>query len=123
MRIVGNLLTTAAVSVIGLACAAAYADSPSPVGFERSSQLHYSDLNLNRPQDVARLYSRITVTADQLCGPRTLTGIHYKWADYSSCYNDTVAQTVARVGVPSLTTYFRQQSPQPASQEIAVARQ
>lgn len=123
MKFSAKFLKGATISVLSLACGAAYADSSEAVGFERSSLLHYSDLNLNRPQDVARLYTRIKVAADKLCGPRSLSGIHYKWTDYASCYHDTIAQTVARVDHPSLSAYFRQQSPQPVSDEISVARQ
>jgi UrcA family protein len=123
MRITGKLLTGAAVSVISLACGAAYADSPPAVGFPHSSLVRYSDLNLNRPQDVARLYARITFAADKLCGPRSLTGSYYKWADYQSCYSDAIAQAVARVDQPSLSAYSRQRSPQPVSREISIAQQ
>jgi UrcA family protein len=123
MKITTKLLNGAAVSVVSLACAAAYAQSPSRVGFERSSQVQYSDLNLSQHRDVAKLYTRILFAADQVCGPRSLTGIHYKWADYTSCYNDTVAQTVARVGNSSLSVYFQQQSPQLVSANLSVARQ
>jgi UrcA family protein len=123
MKITTKLLAGAAVAVISLACGAAYADSTSAVGFQRSSLVHYSDLNLNRPRDVARLYVRITMAADKLCGPRSLTGAYYKAADYASCYSDTVAQAVARVDDPSLSAYLRQRSPEPASREISIARQ
>jgi UrcA family protein len=123
MKISAKLLEGAAVSVLSLACGAAYAQSPATVGFERSSPVQYSDLNLNQQRDVAKLYARITFAADQVCGPRSLSGIHYKWADYMSCYNDTVAEAVARVGHPSLSAYFQQQSPQPVSRRISVARE
>jgi UrcA family protein len=123
MRITGTLLKGTAVSVIALACAAAYADSPSTVGFQRSSLVHYSDLNLNQPRDVVRLYTRITVAADKLCGPRSLTGSYYKSADYASCYTDTVAAAVARVDQPSLSAYFRQRSAQPVSRMVTIAQQ
>jgi UrcA family protein len=123
MRVTAKLLTGATMAVISLAGAAAYAQSPSDVGFQHSSLVHYSDLNLNRPQDVAKLYVRITGAADQLCGPRTLTGIHYKWAEYTSCYNDTVAQAVARIDQPSLNAYVQRQSTPPIARAISVARQ
>jgi UrcA family protein len=123
MKITGKLLTGAALSIISLVCGAAHADSPSAVGFPHSSLVHYSDLNLNRPRDVARLYARITLAADKLCGPRSLTGSYYKRADYESCYSDAVAQAVARVDQPSLSAYFRQRSPEPVSREISIAQQ
>jgi UrcA family protein len=123
MRITGKVLMATAVSVAGLARAVAHADSPPSVGFERSSLVRYNDLDLNRPKDVATLYRRITGSADKVCGPSSLTGIHYKWAEYTSCYNDTVAQTVARINHPSLSAYFQQQSPQPVAREMSIARQ
>jgi UrcA family protein len=121
MSISGNFLKATAVSVIGIACTAAHADSPSSVGFQRSSLVHYSDLDLNRQQDVAKLYTRITAAADQLCGPRSLTGIHYKWTDYARCYNATVAQTVAKVDRPTLSAYFQQHSLESVSGETSIA--
>ena len=123
MMITGKLVAGTALSVILFACAAAYADSPRVVGFQHSSVVYFSDLNLNRPRDVARLYGRITLAADKLCGPRSLTGSYYKSADYASCYADTVAQAVARVDQPSLSAYFRQRWPEPALRQIAIAQQ
>jgi UrcA family protein len=122
MKIIGKLLMAAA-SIVSLSCGAAYADSPSAVGFQHSSLVRYSDLNLNRQQDVARLYARITLAADKLCGPRSLIGSYSKRADYTSCYTDTVAQAVASVDQPSLSAYFRQRSPEPVSREISIAQQ
>jgi UrcA family protein len=123
MTIVGKLIAGTAMSVILLASFAAWADSPPTVGFQHSSVVSFSDLNLNQPRDVAKLYGRITLAADKLCGPRSLTGSHYKSADYASCYADTVAQAVARVDQPSLSAYFRQRWPEPISREISIAQQ
>jgi UrcA family protein len=117
MAISGKLLGGVVVSVISLACAAAYADSP------RSSTVHYKDLNLDRPQDVARLYNRITVAADRVCGPRSLTGSHYKTADYESCYADAVAQAVAHVDHAAVTSYYRQRWADPISPKATIAQQ
>jgi UrcA family protein len=120
MSIAGRLLTGAAVSVISLACTAAYADSPPAE--THSSIVHFKDLNLNRPQDVARLYKRLTVAADRVCGPRSLTGSHYKTADYQSCYADAVAQAVAHVDHASVTSYYRQRA-EPVSPKATIAQQ
>jgi UrcA family protein len=121
MAIAGKLLTGVAVSVISLAYAAAYADSPQIQ--THASIVHFRDLNLNRPHDVARLYKRITVAADRVCGPRTLTGSNYTVADYESCYADAVAQAVAHVDNASFTGYYRQRWVEPASPKASVARQ
>jgi UrcA family protein len=126
MMVTGKLLSTVAVSIVSLASAAAYADSQSAdsqsIGFSHSLVVHYQDLNLNRAHDVTRLYARITLAADKLCGPRSLTGAYVKSADYASCFNDAVAQTVARVDHPGLSAYFRQRTAEPVAREITVAQ-
>ena len=106
MAIAAKLLRGAALSAISLVCAAAYADPP-PVE-SHSSIVHYRGFNLDRPRDVARLYYRITVAADRVCGPRSLTGSYYKRADYEACYADAVAQAVGDVDQPRLTAYYQQ---------------
>jgi UrcA family protein len=121
MAISGKLLIGVAVSAISLVYTAAYADSPQIQ--THTSIVHFRDLNLNRPQDVARLYNRITVAADRVCGPRTLTGSHYKVADYESCYADAVAQAVAHVDNASVTGYYRQRWAEPFSPKASVANQ
>ncbi len=122
MNIYGTCLKTIVVAAVGITCSAAYADSPSSAEGPRSSLVRYSDLDLNRQQDVAKLYMRITSSADQLCGPRSLTGIHYKWAEYTNCYNETVAHAVASVAYPSLSAYYRQHSSDAVAREISMAR-
>ena len=107
MAIATNLLRGAALSAISLVCATAYAD-PSPPPAEHSLVVHYQGFNLDQPRDVTRLYSRITVAADRVCGPRSLTGSHYKTADYQACFSEAVAQAVDSVDRPSLTAYYRQ---------------
>jgi UrcA family protein len=114
----GKFLTGLAVSLISLACASAYADSPN------SSIVHYKDLDLNRSHDVAKLYNRIALAADRVCGPRTLTGSNYKIADYESCYADAIAQAVAHIDQASVTSYYRQRwAADPASPKIATTQQ
>lgn len=113
MAIAAKLMSGIALTAVSLVGAAAYAD-PSPLE-TRSLGVHYQGFNLDRPQDVARLYNRITVAADRVCGPRTLTGSHYKTADYEACYDDAVARAVGDVHQPSLTAYYRQRWPEPRS--------
>jgi UrcA family protein len=118
MAIAGRLLTGFAVSFVSLACANAYADLPN------SSTVHYTDLDLSRPHDVAKLYNRIALAADRVCGPRSLTGSHYKIADYESCYADAIAQAVAHVDQTSVTSYYRQRWPEDTgSPKIASTQQ
>jgi UrcA family protein len=116
MSISSKLLQGVSVSILSLACAGAYADAQ----FQHSSLVRYSDLNLQRPSDVAKLYQRIAVAADQVCGPRSLTGSYSKSSIYASCYDDALAQAVARVNQAPLTLYYQQRMPR-GSQELAVA--
>jgi UrcA family protein len=120
MAITRNVLMGTAVCVISLVGAVALAEVP-PAGFDHSSTVRFVDLDLNRPHDVAKLYSRITLAADKVCGRRSLMGSYSKRADYQSCYEDTVAQTVAQIHQPSLSAYYRQQT-RAVSGEIALAQ-
>jgi len=123
MAITGKLLRGAALSAITLVSAAANAGPTSDVEFQNSATVSFKDLNLSRPQDVARLYSRIALVADKVCGPRSLTGAYSKSADYASCYADAIAHAVAHVDQPTLTAYYRQRWAEPVSREATVARQ
>jgi UrcA family protein len=102
MSMTARLLKGVSVSVLSLACAVAYAD----VQFEHSAPVRYSDLNLERLSDVSKLYDRIGVAADKVCGPRSLTGSYSKSGIYASCYADAVAQAVRHINKPALTTYY-----------------
>jgi len=106
---IAHKLLGAAVSVLSLACAAAYADTTSEL-LSRSESVRFNDLNLNQPRDLARLFDRVSSAADRLCGPRSFAGHYNKTADYESCYSDTVAHAVARIDRPSVTAYFQQRS-------------
>lgn len=108
MLIMRKVLVAVAASLVSFASAVAYADSAPTVQFDHSATVHFTDLNLERSRDVARLYERITQAADKLCGPRSLTGAYYKSAAYANCYADAVGEAVARVNQPSLTSYYRQ---------------
>jgi UrcA family protein len=116
MSIRSKLLQGVTVSLISLACAVAYADTQ--LG---QTSVHYSDLNLQRLHDVARLYDRIAVAADTLCGPRSLTGAYSKSGIYASCYRDAIAQAIARVNSPALTAYYIERT-QPTSHDLSIAQ-
>ncbi len=108
MAIAHNLLG-AAVSVMSLACAVAYADTPTLIGSHEL--VRFNDLNLDQPRDVARLFNRVNSAADKVCGTRSFATHYNKVANYEICYKDTVASTVAHIDRPSVTSYFQQRSP------------
>jgi UrcA family protein len=115
----GKLLIGTAVSFMSLAGATAYADTSAVE--THSVVVHLAHLNLDRTQDVAKLYKRISVAAGRACGPSTLTGSFYKTADYESCYTDAVAQAVAHIDQQSVTGYYRKRLP--TSQKDTILQQ
>lgn len=106
MTIARNFLG-AAVSVLSLACTAAYADT-IPLNRSHFRVVSYNDLNLDQPRDVARLFNRINSAADKVCGPRSFGGFPNTTADYESCFSDAIARAVAHIDRPSVTAYFQQ---------------
>ena len=125
---IAHKLLGAAVSVLSLACAAAHADSTlysvsTRLIGSHSEVVHFSDLNLDQVRDVARLFNRIALAADRVCGPRSFGGYYIKTADYESCNSDAIARAVAHIDRPSVTTYFQQRSADSASRKLTIAHQ
>jgi UrcA family protein len=120
MTIARNILG-AAVAVLSLAAAAAYADTTS-VNHSPTQVVRYKDLNLDHPRDVARLFSRISSAADRACGPSSFGG-YPKSTVYQNCYSDAVARAVERVDQPALTAYFERRSSEPAFRTFTIAKQ
>lgn len=112
----------ATVSALSLACAAAYADS-TPLSEPHTSVVHFKDLNLDQPRDVARLYNRISFAADRVCGPRSYGGYSIKAANYQACYSDVIARAVAQINRPSVKAYFDERSAEATSHQLRVAQQ
>jgi len=120
MTIARHLLG-AAVSVLSLACAAAYAETPPPVG-SHLALVRFNDLNLDQPRDVAHLFNRVKSAADKVCGTRSFATHYNKIADYELCYKDTVASALAHIDRPSVSSYFQQRSSDSEMRRL-VARQ
>jgi UrcA family protein len=112
---IAQKLLGAAVSVLSLASAAAYADSTpyadtTSTAWSHSEVVRFKDLNLDQPRDLARLFNRVVSAADRVCGPRSFAGLYNKTADFESCYRDTIAHVVTHIDKPSVTAYFQQRS-------------
>ncbi len=124
---IAHKLLGATMSVLSLACVAAYADSKPYaetallIG-SRSELVRFNDLNLDQPRDVARLHTRITLAADRVCGPRSFAGYYNKTADYEICYGDAIARAVAHIDRPSVTAYFQQRSSDWALRKLTARR-
>ena len=67
----------------------------------------YSHLNLREPADVARLYRRVALAADQACGSRYFLGSHAVSAFWTACRDRAIRAAVASVRQPELTAYAR----------------
>ena len=110
-------LLAAAVSALSLVCAATYADTQTPIG-ATSQLVRFDDLNLAQKSDVSRLFNRVSVAADKVCGTRSLASHYNKMAVYEACYKDTVANVVAHIDRPELTAYVEQNSADSTSRKL-----
>jgi UrcA family protein len=94
-----------AVSSLALASTALFADDAA-VQIDHVT-VSSAGLDLNRPSDVAKLYNHLRFAADQVCGPRNITGSYYTWSGYTSCASAAMQNGVAAFNNVSLTQYYQ----------------
>jgi UrcA family protein len=101
-----SLLGTLATSsfLLGLLAPAAQADSRHD-----QTTIHLGDLRLDRPGDVAVMYQRINLAAEQVCRQRALNGADVISPAYAHCVADTVETVVGHIDRAPLTAFSRQQ--------------
>ncbi len=100
------LKATMLVCIAAVATSTAVHATPARTNEMRhSAAVDFSDLNFNRPADVAALYARISYAADQVCGPRATTGSYSTSPGYLRCHANAVEEAVARVNRPELTAF------------------
>ena len=98
--------------IAGLVCvgeAALFAQATAAAELEQSITVRYTDLRLDRPADVARLYSRIKGAAQSISGaPDADLG---NWVDpaWQRCVDDAIGRAVVRVDHPELSAYHQRQ--------------
>jgi UrcA family protein len=97
-----TVLCTVAISL--MASTALYAADTATNDAQRSVHVRYTDLNLNRAADVTRLYRRLSIAAQSVCGPRNFAG--YRTPGYDSCVADTIRQAVAAVDSAALSEFY-----------------
>jgi UrcA family protein len=91
---------TSVVCLLGAAQA-----SGAELGGAHSVTVNYRDLNLATIQGATTLYQRLTLAARSVCdGPET--GVH-AYQEWKSCYQAAMADAVAKVNSPLLTTLFQ----------------
>jgi UrcA family protein len=86
-----------------------------PLGTSDSRVVKYADLDLTRRADVLELYRRIEDTAKRVCTP-----LGNVVAD-DACLSDAVERTVAKIGLPALTSVHAARAHQP-QQPATVAK-
>jgi UrcA family protein len=103
-----SVLATVATSSVLIASAlfttAALADARPD-----QTTIHLGDLNLDRPADVAVMYQRINLAAEQVCRQRALNGADVISPAHTHCVADTVEKVVAGINRAPLTVFSRQQ--------------
>jgi len=97
-----TVLCTMGISL--MASTVLYAADTAINEVQHSVHVRYTDLNLNRSADVARLYRRLSVAAQSVCGPRDFAG--YKTPGYDSCVASTIKQAVAAVDSSALSAFY-----------------
>jgi UrcA family protein len=100
-------LRTIAVASFSLAASLYAAIAPADSRQDRAT-VQVADLNLDRPGDVAMLYERINLAAEQVCHQRALNGSYVLSPSYDRCVSDTVDKVVASVNRAPLTSFSRQ---------------
>jgi UrcA family protein len=95
-----SLAFTSVVCLLG----ATQASATEPAG-TRSVTVNYRDLNLSTIQGATALYQRLTRAARSVCdGPGA--GVH-AFQEWRSCYQAAMADAVAKVNSPLLTSLYR----------------
>jgi len=98
--------------IAGLVClgeAALFAEATSAAELPQSVTVRYSDLNLDRPTDVGRLYSRIRGAAESVCGEPDPAYDFWVNPAWQRCVNDAIGRAVLQVDRPALSAYYQRQ--------------
>jgi len=97
-----NCVPPAFVTAMLLACVWAVSTAFAGEGF-RSETVKFQDLDLNTPQGVQALYSRIHAAARHVCSSSDPI---YQLGE-RACAKDAEAKAIATVNLPQLTAFYR----------------
>ena len=117
VRILAGVI--AATGIIGLAAPAmAWQTQPNKDQVMRKETVSYRDLNVANKVGAERLYERIALAADNVCGMND-EGVALLFdRDYRACKDKAIADAVAKVDQPKLTAIMDQHI---SSHELAEA--
>ncbi|MBV8397187.1 MAG: UrcA family protein [Acetobacteraceae bacterium] len=93
-----------------LLVACAWLGSPAFADDARSENVKFQDLNVNTPEGVQALYSRIHAAAKRVCREEDPMFL----ASELSCVRKAEEQAIAKTGVPQLQAYYRSKTGAPA---------
>ena len=102
--VLGTIVTSSVLVASALIATAAQADTRPD-----QTAIHLGDLRLDRPADVAVMYQRINLAAEQVCRQRALNGSDVISPAHEHCVTDTVEKVVASINRAPLTAFSRQQ--------------
>jgi UrcA family protein len=110
-----SLRSRIVLATIGIASmsvtSALYAANASTDAIPDRMTVRLGDLNLDRPADVAQMYERISLAAEQVCHQRALNGSYVLSPRYERCVTDTVEKVVASINRAPLTAFSRDRKP------------
>jgi UrcA family protein len=106
------VLATLAASCLAAASTVAHAAEQSRGSEAAMKTVQYGDLNLAKPEGVARLYRRIVAAAQQVCDSRQGRSLQAQAQD-SICTKESIARAVAAVDQPTLTALHAVKTGQP----------
>jgi UrcA family protein len=96
-----------AFSAIAFVCTSVVMNSAAfggPIGQTLNQQVSYADLNLDRPEGIATLYTRIHVAAAKLCSVTEANGAALEPAT-PSCVAKATSRAVMSINKPALSAY------------------
>ena len=101
--VLGTIATCFVLVASALVATAAQADARPD-----QTSIHLGDLRLDRPADVAVMYQRINLAAEQVCRQHALNGADVVSRGYGYCVADTVEKVVSNINRAPLTNFSRQ---------------
>ena len=97
-------LSICAIALTLVAPLPAFAGAPQDEE-PRQLTVSYAGLDLNSPQGVARLYTRIRVAAESVCRDLNTREPGTRHRAWENCISSAITTAVADVNAPMLTTY------------------
>jgi UrcA family protein len=101
--VLGTITTSAMLVASALLGSIAQADAR-----QDRTAIQLADLNLDRPADIAVMYERINLAAEQVCRQHALNGSDVVSPAYGHCVADTVEKVVGKINRAPLTAFSRQ---------------